>query len=478
MNIKTNSKSTNLQAFLNLMKGFIGSGILGMPFAFRLSGLWMGLVAMIFLSIVTVHCIFLLIESQDEIGRKKREKLMNNIESKISLEDEDKQKNDNDNQSEKSDTDKKSQKENNDLESLNLLSTIDTSNIDVFEINNEVDQTYLNPTTYGEVGENALTIIGRLLIEALLIFTQCGFCIAYLIFISTTMHDMFHEIVPFFREWVYIFITGILVLPFAMIQNIKYLTPISVVSELMLFAGMILVVYFDIVSFKIDIIKESIIDFPFSTFPIFLGLAIYSFEGIGLVLPIYNNMKKRSSVKFVVILALGLYTFMMLFFGILGYLSYGKKTYDVITKNMSDYPIPVYIINGCLIITLFFTYPIQLFPIPELFESYTNRIRYFNNFLFKILIRSFLVFGTILGAIFGQLFGFGIVLSFIGAIGGSSLAFTLPGLIHLVTFWPKSNIFTKLKDISLVLFGIGCLLLSVSTNIYSIIVESREETTM
>jgi len=507
------------------MKAFVGSGLLGMPFAFKNSGIWLGSVAMLILSVITLHCILILVASQTEIAKRKMTQHLEEEQEKHAT------LHDNDSDSDDVSSFKPSQKSGGSAErtksssknrSHHLLNddransdyestagTYSSSENDISDAyqhqspstplpysatsTNAVEQPYtagqlgdmtefsLNvppgdtleqsaelekfaPNTFGEVGEYALTRIGRIIIELLLVFTQTGFCIAYLIFISNNLH---HH-VPALQSWMCVGITGLLLIPFALIRNIKYLTPFSIISEFTLIVGLTLVIYFDVITLQPSRILWVAKQFPLSTFPTFLGVAIYSFEGVGLVLPIHNNMKKRSSFRVVVIIAFISYLILMMLFGLLGYLAFGEDVKDIITDDLDDHPVPRIVIDICLIIALFFTYPIQLFPVPELADSYLRSVSVLNNFVVHFAVRIAMVIFTVGGAILGGDY-FGIILSYIGAVGGSSLAYTLPGLIHLVLFWKKNNWFWRLKDLTLALFGLGCLALTLVVNTYHIV---------
>ena len=58
-------------------------------------------------------------------------------------------------------------------------------------------------------------------------------------------------------------------------------------------------------------------------------------------------------------------------FGVSGYLSYGKETKDIITLNLPsntgvDFAL---IVKMCLCFSLFFTYPIMMFPVNTLLQD-------------------------------------------------------------------------------------------------------------
>lgn len=71
--------------------------------------------------------------------------------------------------------------------------------------------------------------------------------------------------------------------------------------------------------------------------PLFFGTAIFSFEGIALVLPLQNAMKKpRNFSKLLGVLNVGMVfvTAIYISFGAIGYWKYGDETQDSLTLNL------------------------------------------------------------------------------------------------------------------------------------------------
>jgi len=45
-------------------------------------------------------------------------------------------------------------------------------------------------TQYGDIGRHLLGMKGRVLVDASLVITQFGFCVAYFIFLGNTLYDL------------------------------------------------------------------------------------------------------------------------------------------------------------------------------------------------------------------------------------------------------------------------------------------------
>lgn len=76
-----------------------------------------------------------------------------------------------------------------------------------------------------------------------------------------------------------------------------------------------------------------------STIPLFFGTAIYAFEGIALVLPLKNAMKKPSDFDRplgVLNIGIGIVTVLFISFGFFGYLKWGENVAGSLTLNLPE----------------------------------------------------------------------------------------------------------------------------------------------
>jgi proton-coupled amino acid transporter len=319
LEIPKKSLSTNTQTFANIIKANIGSGILGMPFAFKSSGYLLGTIALVILGWLAIHNTILLIKCKKY---------------------------------------------------LNKLRTLRNEKTESEEI-----------ITYGQVGKATFGPIGDIVISTFLIFTQCGFCCAYLIFICENLSDMTG--LPHYKP-LFIIITSLLMSPITIFRTLKHLAPFSMLSELALIVGMTIVCYFSIHHL---VVTSEQTGFPgptrnlrgvnWSTFPVFCGIAIFSFEGIGLALPIEHNMKNKKAYNLLLTMALFLIATLMGVFGLLGYFAYGMGVNSVITLNLPTDNALSMLIKIAFIISLFFTYPIQLYPVSQLLDQNFRYLRRF-----------------------------------------------------------------------------------------------------
>eukprot|EP00439_Symbiodinium_sp_Y106_P024544 s1049_g3.t1 len=243
----------------------------------------------------------------------------------------------------------------------------------------------------------------------------------------------------------------ICVMPFTWLRSLQVLTVPVLMSNVVLLCGISWIYYCSFVQLGTSGIAPNIILFNWAEFPVFFGCAVFSFEGIGLILPIQFAMAQPA--KFPGILRRAMLILGILFgsFGMCGYAAYGLKTEDMITFNIPQNKITSFLrLFYCL--GIFFTYPVMLFPLYQITEAKIRCLRDQRRSWRRLLFRSVLVVMT--GVIGLQIPHFGLFLGIIGSLACSFLAFILPGLLHLRrkdrTDATRGG---DIKDVSIILFG-------------------------
>ena len=104
----------------------------------------------------------------------------------------------------------------------------------------------------------------------------------------------------FTLDWNYRLYIAVLLVPVILIcsiKNLKYLSPCSILANILEFAGLGIIFYY---IFATSIPSTSSVPWFTSPekFPIFFGTAIFAFEGISVVLPIENQMSKPKVLSY------------------------------------------------------------------------------------------------------------------------------------------------------------------------------------
>lgn len=416
--------SPGLRNAMNIFISFIGAGILGLPYAFKKAGLFEGAIVMIFVACCSIKAMLLLIDCKYKVEKVLGPQRTALSSVKIS----------------KGRTYTPLKEDDEDDRSSSKSST--RSNSPVVSKNTS--------TSYSDVAFATFGILGRYLVEASIVLSQIGFCCAYLIFITENM------------TWRGLskktFLTFLLPLELllTMIPDLKSLQGTSSIANFSNIVAFLVAFYFDLEHYHLAS-NEHRREFSISEFPFFFSIAIYCFEGAGMILSLEQSMpdQLRSTFKGLFIKTLTFVTTIYIMFGIAGYLSFGPDTKEIITLNLEpeggiDFAL---IVKVCLCFSLFFTYPVMMFPVTKIITPKVQQlITIEETTLFRLVLRFILV--SITGIIVIVIPNFANLMSFIGATCCTLLAFILPALCHLILFKNDLDKFQMFLDIFLILVGI------------------------
>ncbi|GBP41420.1 hypothetical protein EVAR_36176_1 [Eumeta japonica] len=193
--------------------------------------------------------------------------------------------------------------------------------------------------------------------------------------------------------------------------------------------------------------------------PLYFGTAIYAFEGIGMVLPLENNMRTPDAfLGWNGVLNTGMAIVGILYtaVGFFGYLKYGDDVQGSITLNL-PMTLMAQGVRVCMGIAIFLSYGLQFYvPMniiwPYLKPKLNNEAAQNYGEIATRVILVTITFGA--AAVIPNLSS---VISLVGAVSSSALALIFPPLIEIVTLWPDRvgvRTYTLWKDVAIALFGI------------------------
>jgi proton-coupled amino acid transporter len=174
-----------------------------------------------------------------------------------------------------------------------------------------------------------------------LVIGQLGFCCVYLVFVPKNIKqviDFYHPGNSFSLE----ILMSIVLVPlafFCLIKNLKVLAPFSTFANFLMISSMFVILYELFFDGELKPIKELDLVAPVNDWPIYFSSAIYAFEGISLVLPVYNEMRTKSAFtpwNGVLNTAMMMVAIMYFSIGFFGYLKYGKDSEASITLNLPN----------------------------------------------------------------------------------------------------------------------------------------------
>ncbi|KAF4652059.1 hypothetical protein FOL46_009931 [Perkinsus olseni] len=339
--------------------------------------------------------------------------------------------------------------------------------------------------SFGMLGKYVIGRWGKVVVDYSLLASQMGFCVAYIIFIAANLSDVIkHETGSGFVSQRAVAVCCVLLLiPIAWLRNLKALKIPTLMANLALIAGILWVFYCAVAHLPFaDFTKLHAVNLP--EYPVFFGLAVFSFEGIGLVLPIQQSMKEPDKLPHLLKIIMICITSGFIIFGVTCYISYGPDTKSMITFNLPVHKLTSFLrLFYCL--GIFFTYPIMMFPVFQLVEHKWQRFfaaQEEGGRRHQMVFRACLVVVTGLIALMGMnVPNFGLYLSLIGSVCCTLLAFILPALFHLNRPGKrmeddKERIRADRLDKIIIAFGVVAGLVSFSFTLKGFFTEEQEAT--
>ncbi|GMF23477.1 unnamed protein product [Phytophthora fragariaefolia] len=233
--------------------------------------------------------------------------------------------------------------------------------------------------SYGVVGEKAFGSMGRRAVNTSLVLSQIGFCCSYLIFVEKNIGEVllhaFNLRSSFTTSsWTLILLQIPLYTPLAWVRRLEYFALTSLFADVLIVFGLVYILTYTVKTLENAAPGEATWQyFNSENWAMFLGVAVYCFEGIGLVLPTYDSMDDQIKHKFPAILSwcvvciLGICT---LFAGTV-YAAFGQNTQSVVTLNLpsSSESTGTMAVQLTYSLALVLSYPLMLYPVINILES-------------------------------------------------------------------------------------------------------------
>ncbi|KAK2460944.1 hypothetical protein APHAL10511_007414 [Amanita phalloides] len=322
------------------------------------------------------------------------------------------------------------------------------------------------PGSFGDIGGALYGSWMRYLILGSIVMSQMGFVSAYTIFVAQNLRSFVMGItncMQLISVQYLIFVQLIVFLPLALVRDIAKLSTTALVADVFILAGL---VYIFGSEFKI-IMERGIAKvemFNPKEFSLFIGTAVFSFEGIGLIIPISNAM--REPQKFPAVLT-GVMAFLLILFGgagALGYLAFGKDVQTVILVNLDGRSQMVQSVQFLYSMAILLSVPLQLFPAVRILENgfFTRSGK--GDFRVKWL-KNIFRFGMVMVCSFISSAGAEDLDKFVSLIGCFAcvpLCYVYPAMLHYKACAKTRRM--KIADIIMIMFGLlACVYTTIQT---------------
>lgn len=333
-------------------------------------------------------------------------------------------------------------------------------------------KTAMKVSSFGDIGRLCYGPWLQHLILTSIVFSQVGFAAAYIVFTAENLRAFVCNVSSYNAAdldifW-FILLQVVILTPLSLIRDITKLSMLALLANGFILLGLITIVCYTISAFiGNDFQPGEGVSYFFnkSEFSMFIGVAIFAFEGIGLIIPIQESMVYPNNFPKVLFQVITTISFIFIFIGGIGYVTYGAKIDTVILLNLPQTSPSVIMIQLLYASAILLSTPIQCFPAIRLIElkifssSTSGRTSLIVKWQ-KNLIRFVFVLMTATIALYGgqNLDKF---VSFVGCFACIPLVYMYPPMLHLraccdytnATVGKKSKFWLAMLDYLLVVIG-------------------------
>ena len=321
--------------------------------------------------------------------------------------------------------------------------------------------------SFGDIGG---ILYGKWMRSAILfsiVLSQLGFVSAYTVFTAENL-QAFVLAVSNCRSFIdikfMVLLQLVIFLPLSLIRDISKLGFTALIADAFILLGLLYLYYYDIYTIASDSFKLDITLFNPSSWTLLIGTAIFTFEGVGLIIPIQESMRHPQKFPFVLGLVMVIITVLFTSIGALSYTAYGSKTKTVVILNLPQDDKMVNGVQFLYSLAILLSTPLQLFPAIRIMENelfsksgkYNPYIKWQKNVFRFILV---MVCALVAWGGAGDLDKF---VSLVGSFACVPLVYIYPPLLHLKavakTRWERT------LDYIVCVFGVvGCAYTTVLT---------------
>jgi proton-coupled amino acid transporter len=225
--------------------------------------------------------------------------------------------------------------------------------------------------SFGDIGGILYGRWMRNLILFSIVISQIGFVAAYIVFTSENLQAFILAVSDCKTlieiKWL-IIMQMVVFLPFSLLRDIGKLGFTALIADAFIVIGLAYLFYYDILTLNTQGLSD-IIMFNKKDWTLFIGTAIFTFEGIGLIIPIQESMKNPEKFPKVMFVIMIIITTLFITMGAVSYAAYGSKTETVVLLNL---PQDNKLVNGVQFLyslAILLSTPLQIFPAIRITEN-------------------------------------------------------------------------------------------------------------
>ncbi|CDO92638.1 unnamed protein product [Kluyveromyces dobzhanskii CBS 2104] len=310
---------------------------------------------------------------------------------------------------------------------------------------------------YGELGSRLFGPKLKFTVLSSIVLSQIGFAAAYTVFTATNLQAFFKNVFSVeYSLLFWILIQLVFYLPLSLTRNIAKLSATALIADVFILSGLVYVYYYSSgYIWRHGVASDTMLAFNRSDWTLFIGTAIFTYEGIGLLIPIHEAMEKPAHFKPALISVILLVTVIFISCGLICYCAFGDKVETVILLNFPSNSLFTSAVQLIYALAILLSTPLQLFPAIKILENklfhknasgkFDPRVKWQKNY-FRALIVFVAAFIAWIGA--NDLDKF---VSLIGSFACIPLIYIYPPLFHYKVF--ANNKKLQAIDLAILVFG-------------------------
>ncbi|KAI9056215.1 hypothetical protein LZ554_001143 [Drepanopeziza brunnea f. sp. 'monogermtubi'] len=225
---------------------------------------------------------------------------------------------------------------------------------------------------YGEIAERVGGKRMRSITLASITLSQLGFVCAGIIFTAENLSSFLEAVIKGASPLGIKALIGLqllILVPLAFIRNISKLGGAALLADVFILLGLGYIYYFDISTLAAHGMNPTLRMFNPNDFTLTVGSAIFTFEGIGLILPIQSSMKEPQKFERLLYTVMLIITIIFASIGALSYMTFGDATSVEIISNFPQDSKLVNAVQFLYSLAILAGDPVQLFPAMRILEG-------------------------------------------------------------------------------------------------------------
>jgi len=268
----------------------------------------------------------------------------------------------------------------------------------------------------------------------MLVTSQYGFVCAEQIYVAENALKFLKPYWEWLQQWHLLLGMQVALIPLSWVRKLKFFALTNLAGDVIIIGCVIYLFVFGIQKFESDGVGGDI-EYWGSTSGVilFFGNVVYVYEGINMILPIYESQKDKQKFNFVLSVVLATLTGVFMMFGILWYGIFGSSVANVATLNLPPGSAGAIVIPPLYAIACLFTTPVLFFPIAQVVEPRLFPVAAWTNVGSRKWVKNVFRSGLMLVSATIAAFGGTQLQNFLAVIGGfccGPLAIFFPAALH------------------------------------------------